>query len=194
MCRFRCSFLANCLVQSAPATDHSLPPRRPAAPPLLLLTRAVEGSLPRVAPSVPQQVLLPGEGLPTVEAVVGPLRLDAHVQLEVAVEVLPPAVGLGTALICALQAAGRVGLRGLAAAQLQRQGGGPGLGLLQAGRGRQPQRTARPVDVTLVAGEMLLPLEILPALRTPEGSFRLLPEVGHLQHNYALDPSYYFYI
>ena len=119
------------------------------------------------------------------------------------VEMLPPAVGLAAALVCAVQergVAGGLGGPGVVSVGVERVEDSHGDGAVSVGLVsllavvRQTHRTAGPVEVSLVTDQVLLPLEILPALRTPEGSFRLLPEVGHLQHNYALDPSYYFYI
>ena len=52
---------------------------------------------------VPHQMLLPRECLSTLHAVIRSLRFNAHVKLDVAVEVLPPGVGLGAALVRAVE-------------------------------------------------------------------------------------------
>ena len=64
-------------------------------------------------PLVPQQMFLPCERLPAVEAVVGPVRLNPHVQLDVSVEVLAAAVRLRAALIGAVEQPGPVRAVGL---------------------------------------------------------------------------------
>ena len=61
-------------------------------------------------PPVSQQVFLPSERLAAVQTVVRSLRFNAHVELEVSVEMLPPAVGLGAALVGAVEERGVVGL------------------------------------------------------------------------------------
>ena len=68
-----------------------------------VLTRAWVGGLPGVSPLVTHQMLLPREGLVTVCAVVGSLRFNTLVHSVMAVEVLPPTVCLGTALVGAVQ-------------------------------------------------------------------------------------------
>lgn len=56
-----------------------------------------------MSPLVTHQMLLPREGLVTVCAVVGSLRFNTLVHSVMAVEVLPPTVCLGTALVGAVQ-------------------------------------------------------------------------------------------
>ena len=56
-----------------------------------------------MAAPVAQQVFLPSECLATVQTVVRSLRFYPHVELEVSVEMLPPAVSLGAALVCAVE-------------------------------------------------------------------------------------------
>ena len=113
-------------------------------------------------------------------------------ELEVSVEMLPPAVGLGAALVGAVEERGVVGLalsparvvsvgvervedchgdRTVSVSLVSRL-----LGVLG-----QAYRAPGTVEVPLVTDEMLLPLEVFPTLRAPEWSLRLLAEVGHLQ-------------
>ena len=141
---------------------------------------------------VPQQMFLPSERLAAVQTVVRSLRFNAHVELEVSVEMLPPAVGLGAALVGAVEERGVGGLalsparvvsvgvervedchgdRTVSVSLVSRL-----LGVLG-----QAYRAPGTVEVPLVTDQMLLPLEVFPTLRTPEGSLRLLAEVGHLQ-------------
>ena len=54
---------------------------------------------------MPHKMFLPCECLGALHAVVRSLRLNAHVKLEVTVEVLPPGVGLGAALVGAVEEA-----------------------------------------------------------------------------------------
>ena len=55
-------------------------------------------------------------------------------------------------------------------------------------------RAPRPVDVPLVSLQMLLPLEVLAALVTPEGSLRLLAQVVHLNIAVLVKVSFYIMI
>ena len=144
-----------------------------------------------MTPPVSQQVFLPGECLAAVQAVVRPLRLYPHVELQVPVEMFPPAVSLSAALVRAVKegrVGGTLGRGGVVSVGVQgvqhSHGDGavsvsllPGLPSVV----RQSDRTAGPVEVPLVADQMLLPLEILATLRAPERSLRLLAQMSHLR-------------
>ena len=157
-----------------------------------------------VAAPVSHQVLLPRECLTALHAVVGSLRLYAHVKLDVTVEVLTPGVGLGAALVCAVEQplpgggvvgpgadVGRpgvvVGPRPVMSVGVQRgQHGhrdravrvplGPNLGVESA-----PTGDAGPVKILLMPRKMLLPLEIFTTNSAEERSLRLLTEMGDLR-------------
>ena len=101
----------------------------------------------------------------------------------------PPAVGLAAALVGAVQeggVAGGLGGPGVVSVGVERVEDSHGDGAVRVGLVallavvRQTHRTAGPVEVPLVSHQVLLPLEILPALRAPERSLRLLTQVSHL--------------
>ena len=70
-----------------------------------IITWASKRRLSGMTSLVSQQMLLPCKRLSTIKTVVGSLWLDALVLLDVLGEVLAPAVGLGAALVGAVQAA-----------------------------------------------------------------------------------------
>ena len=106
------------------------------------------------------------------------------------VEMFPPAVGLATALVGAVQerrVAGGLGGPGVVSVGVERIEDSHGDGTVSVALVsllvvvRQTHRTAGTVKVSLVTDQVLLPLEILPALRAPERPLRLLAQVSHLR-------------
>jgi len=154
-------------------------------------TWAVEGGLPCVSSPVTEEVFLPSERLATVQAVVRSLGFYAHVELEVSVEMFPPAVGLGAALVGAVQQ-GRVGALSRGPARVVsvgvervEDGHGDGTVCVSLVSGLltvlgQTYRAPGAVEVPLVTDQVFLPLEIFTALRAPERSLGFLAEVSHL--------------
>ena len=154
---------------------------------------------------VPQQVFLPSEGLAAVQTVVRSLRFNAHVELEVSVEMLPPAVGLGAALVGAVEqpllGVGVVspgpGVRSSCVVvspwsrpmlSVGVEGGqhchrdrtvsvpcSPHLGVKTTSA-----RNTGPVEILLMPREVFLPLEIFTTNSTEEWSLGLLTEMGDL--------------
>ena len=106
------------------------------------------------------------------------------------VEMFPPAVGLATALVGAVQerrVAGGLGGPGVVSVGVERVEDSHGDGAVSVGLVsllvvvRQPRCTVGTVKVSLMTDQMLLPLKILPALRAPEWPLRLLAQVSHLR-------------
>ena len=154
---------------------------------------------------VPHQMLLPRECLSTLHAVIRSLRFNAHVKLDVAVEGLPPGVGLGAALVRAVEQP----LLGVGVV-------GPGAGVcspcvvvsprarrmlsvgVEGGQHSHRDRTisvprsphlrvepasardASPVEILLMPREVFLPLEIFTTNSTEEWSLGLLTKMGDL--------------
>ena len=106
------------------------------------------------------------------------------------VEMFSPAVGLAAALVRAVQergVAGGLGGAGMVSVGVERIEDSHGDGTVSVSLVsllavvRQTHRTAGTVEVSLVSHQVLLPLEIFPALRAPEGPLRLLAQVSHLR-------------
>ena len=106
------------------------------------------------------------------------------------VEMFPPAVGLGAALVGAVQergVAGGLGGASVVSVGVERVEDSHGDGAVSVGLVsllvvvRQPRCTVGTVKVSLMTDKMLLPLKILPALRAPEWPLRLLAQVSHLR-------------
>ena len=154
---------------------------------------------------VPHQMLLPRECLAALHAVVRSLRFNAHVKLDVAVEVLTSGVGFGAALVGAVEQP----LLGVGVV-------GPGSGVrspcvvvsprprrmvsvgVEGGQHSHRDRTisvprsphlrvepasardASPVKILLMPREVFLPLEIFTTNSTEEWSLGLLTKMGDL--------------
>ena len=102
----------------------------------------------------------------------------------------PPAVGLAAALVGAVQeggVAGGLGGPGVVSVGVERVEDRHGDGAVSVGLVallgvvRQALGAAGTVEVPLMAHQVLLPLEIFPALRAPERPLRLLAQVSHLR-------------
>ena len=115
-------------------------------------------------------------------------------KLEMSVEMFPPAVGLAAALISAVQerrVAGGLGGPGVVSVGVERIEDSHGDGTVSVSLVsllavvRQTHRTAGTVEVSLVTDQVLLPLEIFPALRAPERPLRLLAQVSHLRRRFS---------
>ena len=111
-------------------------------------------------------------------------------QFEMSVEMFPPAVGLAAALVSAVQewrVAGGLGWPSVVSVGVERvedghRDGAVGVALVSLLIVvRQTLSAAGTVEVSLVSHQVLLPLEIFPALRAPEGPLRLLAQVSHLR-------------
>lgn len=98
---------------------------------------------------MPQQVFLSRECFAAVETVIRAVGLNAHVQLDVSVEVFPATVGLGTAIVRTRQNSALSGHVSGGDGRMDRGGGGV---RVVWGRGLGPQRlgTSRPVNISLV--------------------------------------------
>ena len=164
-----------------------------------------EWRLPRVTAPVPHQMLFPRECLAALHAVVRSLRFNAHVKLDVAVEMLPPGVSLGAALVGAVEqpllGVGVVspgpGVRSSCVVvspwsrsmlSVGVEGGqhchrdrtvsvpcSPHLGVKTTSA-----RNTGPVEILLMPREVFLPLEIFTTNSTEEWSLGLLTEMGDL--------------
>ena len=164
--------------------------------------------LPCVAAPVPHQMLLPRECLAALHAVIRSLRFNAHVKLYVTVEVLPPRVGLGAALVGAVE-------QTLLGVWIVCPAPGSGVGRprvtvsprpwpvlsvgVQGGQHRHRDRAvcvacsrylgvepapagdAGPVEILLMPCEMFLPLKIFTTNSAKEWSLWLLSEMGDLR-------------
>lgn len=102
----------------------------------------------------------------------------------------PPAVGLAATLVSAVKqrgVAGGLGRPGVVSVGVERVEDSHGDGAVSVGLVallavvRQALGTAGTVEVPLVAHQVLLTLEIFPALRAPERPLRLLTQVSHLR-------------
>ena len=106
------------------------------------------------------------------------------------VEMFPPAVGLAAALVRAVEergVAGGLGGASVVSVGVERIEDSHGDWAVSVGLVsllvvvRQTLSAAGTVEVSLVSHQVLLPLEIFPALRAPEGPLRLLAQVSHLR-------------
>ena len=111
-------------------------------------------------------------------------------QFEMSVEMFPPAVGLAAALVRAVEergVAGGLGGASVVSVGVERIEDSHGDWAVSVGLVsllvvvRQTLSAAGTVEVSLVSHQVLLPLEIFPALRAPEGPLRLLAQVSHLR-------------
>ena len=102
----------------------------------------------------------------------------------------PPAVGLAATLVSAVKqrgVAGGLGRPGVVSVGVERVEDRHGDGAVSVrlvallAVVRQALSAAGTVEVPLVAHQVLLTLEILPALRAPERPLRLLAQVSHLR-------------
>ena len=162
--------------------------------------------LPGVAAPVPHQMLLPRECLAALHTVIRSLRFNAHVKLYVTVEVLPPRVGLGAALVGAVEQT----LLGVWIVCPGSGVGGPRVTVsprprpmlsvgVQGGQHRHrdravcvacsphlgvepaPSGNACPVEILLMPCEVFLPLKIFTTNSAEEWSLWLLTEMGDLR-------------